>query len=59
VVDDQSSHHSCRIPHEARPVWKRRAVLRSHVQVRFVQEGGGAKATLRAAPREFPFREAM
>ena len=57
MVDDQSSHHASRIPHESRPVGKRRAVARSHVQIRFVQEGCGAQARLQAALCEFTFGE--
>ena len=35
------------------------ALVLSHVQGRFVQQGGGAKARLPAAPCEFTFGEAM
>src|SRR3984885_15784459 len=59
MVDDQSPHDPSRISHESSAVGKRRAIACGHIQIGFMQEGGGTKAGGQALSSEFTLGQSM
>ncbi len=56
MINDQSTHHSCGIPHEPRPIGKAVAFTLGDVEIRLVQQRCDAQACRRSPSCQFPFR---